>query len=393
MKFTIRFADQLVGGLIILALAIVVFVIFMLGSSQRWFSRDYQFQSYFNSASGISQNMPVQYKGFTIGRVKSLSLTDADQVEVLFTIFDTYIDRVKLGSLVEVLVSPIGMGNQFMFYPGAGASPLNEGATIPTVNSVEGKRLLASGLAVRPERDDSINNIMNRAGTLLTTLNDVLVEVQDAFTGTDQTTLGRTLGEVEVMARGLRVLSQTLPDDLQITLRELTGQLDPVLAQLDPVIAQINAILENVNQLSAGLIDPNSVIMTILDTEGELYTGLIAALDSISATLQNINQLSGELVNPDGTIMSLLDSEGDLYTNLISSLEAISATLKNLEKTTDFIPTQLPQVALLLADLHTALKTAEEVLIALTNNPLLKGGIPKQQETRAGGVRPRDAEF
>lgn len=337
MKFTIRFADQLVGGLIILALAIVVFVIFMLGSSQRWFSRDYQFQSYFSSASGISQNMPVQYKGFTIGRVKSISLTDTDEVEVLFTIFDTYIDRVKQGSLVEVLVSPIGMGNQFMFYPGAGASPLNEGETIPAASSVEGKRLLASGLAVRPERDDSINNIMNRAGTLLATLNDVLFEVQEAFAGTDQTSLGRTLGEVEMMARGLRIMSERLPDDLETT---LTG----IMAQIDP-------LLGNLSELSAGLSDP------------------------------------------DGTIMSILDSEGDVYTDLIASLDAISGTLRNLEKTSDFIPSQLPQVALLLADLHTALRTAEDVLIALTNNPLLKGGIPQRKETRAGGVRPRDVEF
>ena len=109
--------------------------------------------------------------------------------------------------------------------------------------------------------------------------------------------------------------------------------------------------------------------------------------------LGNLSELSAGLSDPDGTIMSILDSEGDVYTDLIASLDAISGTLRNLEKTSDFIPSQLPQVALLLADLHTALRTAEDVLIALTNNPLLKGGIPQRKETRAGGVRPRDVEF
>jgi phospholipid/cholesterol/gamma-HCH transport system substrate-binding protein len=337
MKLSIRFADQIVGGLIIFARGILIFVIFMLGSSQRWFSRDYQFKTYFTSASGLSQNMSVLYKGFTIGRVKTITLSKDDQVEVNFTIFDTYIDRVRQGSLVEVLISPIGMGNQFMFYPGTGMTLMAEGSTIPAVNSTEGKRLLATGLAVRPERDDSINNIMNRAGTLLATLNDTLAEIENAFVGTKETSLGRTMGEVEMAARGLRVMSQKLPDDLEVTLGRIMDQLEP--------------ILENLNQLSAGI------------------------------------------ANPDGSVMSLLDADGPIYTDLTTSLNAISHTLRNLEKTSDFIPAQLPQLALLLSDLHAALSSAQSVLTALTNNPLLKGGIPPRQEIRAGGTRPRDVEF
>ena len=337
MKFTIRFADQIVGGLIILALAILVFVIFMLGSSQRWFSRDYQFTSYFSSASGISQNMPVLYKGFTIGRVKTITLSEDDQVAVGFTIFDTYIDRVRYGSLVEVLISPIGMGNQFMFYPGTGDTQVSEGAVIPAVSSTEGKRLLASGLALRPERDDSLNNIINRAGTLLATLNDTLIEVQDAFVGTDQTSLGRTMGEVEMAAGGLRAMAEKLPDDLEVSLDRIMNQLEPIL--------------------------------------------------------ENLNQLSVKLSDPEGAVMAVLDSDGAVYTDLTASLNAISGTLRNLEKTSEFIPTQLPQVAMLISELHTALGTAEQVLIALSNNPLLKRGIPPQREIKTGGSRPRDLEF
>lgn len=339
MKFTIRFADQIVGSLIILALGILVFVIFMLGSSQRWFSRDYNFKTYFSSAAGLSQHMPVQYKGFTIGRVQSVRLAEDDRVEVQFTIFDTYISRARQGSLVEVLVSPIGGigGSQFMFYPGAGTEPLAEGETIPAVNSSEGKRLLALGLAVRPDRDDSLNVIMNRAGTLLATLNDTLLEVQEAFVGTERTRLGRTMGEVEIAASGLRVMSQRLPDDLDQTLARIMAQVEPIL--------------------------------------------------------ENLKRLSDKLADPESSVMAVLDSEGAVYTDLTASLNAISGTLRNLEKTSEFIPPQLPQIAVLLSDLHTALKTAEDVLIALTNNPLLKKGVPVHRESGEGGTRPRDLEF
>jgi phospholipid/cholesterol/gamma-HCH transport system substrate-binding protein len=317
MKFSIRFADQIVGALIVLAVGIIIFVIFMLGSNQRWFSHDAHFYTYFPSASGLSQNMAIQYKGFTIGRIKSIRLDEKDQVEVRFSIFDTYIDRVRKGSLVEVIVSPIGAlgGNQFVFYPGTGTELLDEGDTIPEASSAEGKRLLAIGLAQRPDRDDSILNIINNVGT-------IIADVQDALKGTDQTSLGRTMGSVEAAA----------------------ADVDKLMAELEPALA-------------------------------------------------NIRSLSDQMADPNGSLAKVLDSEGRVYSDLTSSLDAISATLKNLEKTSDFIPAQLPQVAVVVNDLHSALEVFEDVLVALTNNPLLKQGVPERKETRIGGSQTRNLEF
>jgi len=327
MKFSIRFADQIVGALLILALGIVIFVIFMLGSNQRWFSRDYYFYTYFPSATGLSQNMAVQYKGFTIGRVKSIRLDEDDQVEVRFSVFDTYIDRVRNGSIVEVLTSPIGAlgGNQFIFYPGTGIDQLDEGATIPAVGSAEAKRLLATGLAQRPDRDDSILNIINNVGSTIADLNLLITDVQEALEGTDRTSLGRTMSGVEAAATGLQ-------------------KIDGLMAQFNPVLV-------------------------------------------------NLRSLTDRMADPDGSLATILDAEGAVYTDITSSLNAISSTLRNLEKTSDFIPAQLPQLAVVINDLHSALEVFENVLIAMTNNPLLKKGVPARKETRTGGSQTRDMEF
>ena len=339
MKLTIRFADQIVGALIILALGAIIFVIFMLGTTQRWFSRDYNYKTYFSSASGLNQNLAVQYKGFTIGHVKSIKLTDDDRVEVVFTIFDTYIDRVKTGSLVELIASPIGGlgGNQFLFYPGLGTEQIPEGEIIYSVNSSEGKKMMAMGLAVRPDRDDSINNIMNRAGNLLGTLDDLARDIQEAFEGTDRTSLGRTLGTVEVLAADLQVLAEDFPSYLEETINSLMARINPILTDL--------------------------------------------------------NAVSRELSNPDGTIMAVLDSEGEIYTGLASSMESISGMLKSLDETIEFIPAQLPQISMLLVELYSALSTAQDLMVSLTNNPLLKKGVPEHKESKTGGTYTRDADF
>ena len=149
--------------------------------------------------------------------------------------------------------------------------------------------------------------------------------MQEAFAGTDKTSLGRTMGSVEAAAAELQ-------------------NIDKLMAQLEPALV-------------------------------------------------NIRDLSDRMADPDGSLAAIFDSEGKVYTDITSSLDAISATLQNLEKTSDFIPAQLPQVAVVVNDLHSALQTFEDVLIALTNNPLLKQGVPERKETRTGGSQTRDLEF
>jgi len=338
MKFSIRFADQIVGALIILAMVILVFVIFMLGSNQRWFSRDYNFKTYFPTASGLSKNMPVQYKGFTIGRVKTFELVE-DQVEVRFTIFDTYIDRVRNGSLIEVQVSPIGGlgGNQFTFFPGLGKELVPEGGTIPAVNSTEGKRLITQGLAVHSERDDNVNNIMNSIGTLLSTLNVLLADMQEAFEGTERTSLGRTMGGLEQAAVGLQQMANKLPSDIENSINRIMVQIEPILI--------------------------------------------------------NLRELSDKMASPDGSIAAILDSNGDVYKDLVKSLDALSGTLQNLEKTSEFLPSQVPQLAAMIAELRALIATLQDVGTAAKNNPLLKGGLPEQKEANAGSAYTRNMEF
>jgi len=353
MKLPIRFADQIVGAFIILAIGILIFVIFMLGSNQRWFSRDYYFKSYFNSAAGINSNMSVQYKGFTIGNVKSIRLSEDDMVEVVFTIFDTYMDRVRIGSLVEVQVSPIGLGGGFIFHPGLGAEFLSEWDIIPSVNSDEGKKIIAEGLVRRSENDDSISNIMNQAGTLLDTLNLALRDSDSSIT------LGRIMGEVEGTIAGLRKVADQLPGDIGGVMGDIGG----VMNEVGGIINE----LENV------------------------FNTLVRQIEPI---LDDVRGLTQRVADPGGTVMTILDSEGDIYTGLASSLESISGTLRSLEKTAEFIPPQLPQIGAVIADLHVALQTAEDVLVSLTNNPLLRRGIPERRETPAGGTRPRnDIDF
>ncbi|MDR3114128.1 MAG: MlaD family protein [Treponema sp.] len=339
MKFRIRFADQIVGVLIMAALFSLVFVLFMLGRSQRWFTKNYTYKTYFGTAAGVSGNMPVQYKGFTIGNVRSYRLTEDDRVEVVFFIYEAYSSRVRTGSLVDINVSPIGLGSQFRFHPGLGQERLAEGAVVPSIHSTEGKQLMQSGLAAIPAQDDSITLLINRVNVLLEDMDRLILIVEDALKGTDTTRLGRIFKEMEAVIAHIKDLSGTVNHDLNGVFTEA----DRLLGELHPIIA-------------------------------------------------NVDALSYKALAPDGLVSRVLDTKdaGSVYARLESSLKSVSSILENLDKTSDLLPRE---TAGLLLEVRTTLKTLEDVLVALRNNPLLKKGIPPQVQTQSPGTSPRDIAF
>ena len=326
MKFKIRFADQIVGIFIIISLVSLVLVIVLLGKSQRWFAKDKFYTTILPSAAGLGKNMPVQYKGFAIGNVKTFYLTENDYVEVAFSINEEYCDRAKMGPMVEMMVSPIGLGNQFLFHSGRG-DLLAENSFIPAVGSVQARELVRQGLAVEPYHDDSITLLMNRVSIAFDNLNRILGEVEEALgPGSDYTEIGKIVGSVQKTLAGAEGIPKSV---------------DQAMAELVPALANINGILAQAN-------------------------------------------------DPNGTLFRIMDSDEAVYTNLVSSLGSVSSILDNLDKTT---ASQLPQIAGLIMELRTTIKSAEDVLVALANNPLLRKGVPERAESQSGGTSPRDIQF
>jgi phospholipid/cholesterol/gamma-HCH transport system substrate-binding protein len=308
----------------------------MLGKAQRWFAKDHAFTTRFDSAAGLSSNMAVQYRGFSIGNVKSFVLAEDDQVDVVFVVYENFLDRVRLGSVVELSVSPIGMGNKFLFHPGLG-EPLQNGAFVPAAGSPEALDFADQGLASAPRQDDSMSLLVSRASVLLETVNTTLLDLDNAFKGNDATSLGRLLGSVEEIVSG--------------NVNDLTGNLNVLLGTVNKEVADLKPILANIEALTT------------------------------------------ELNQPDGLVYSTLDGEGKIYGDLVNILGSVSGIAKSLDKTMAFLPGQLPQVAGLLQDLRVTLKSVEDVLVALTNNPLLRNGVPKRIESQPAGMGVRDVSF
>ncbi|HKL87166.1 MAG TPA: MlaD family protein [Treponemataceae bacterium] len=340
MKFKIRYADQIVGILTIGAFVALLVFILMLGSKQRWFARDYLFTTTFTSATGITNGMSLQYKGFPIGKIKHISLNSKDEVDTTFVIYDTYRNRVKEGSLIELLINPIGLGNQFLFHPGNGETLIPEGSFIPRTDSPEGKALIKSGLATIQKKDDTITNLIAQVNPLLTNINESLSQLNGAFSGTGKGPLADTLSGVA-------------------------------------------KTVDNVSGITAG-------VEASLET---LLTDVSQATKNITAITKNIETLSLEISDPTGLVPKLIDPDGKLFGSLNNSLSAVEGTLSNVEETSQLLITQAPQIAGLIEDLRRALVQGQEVLEGIKNNPLIKKGVSPKTKSDGSAPNARTVDF
>lgn len=333
MKFKIRYADQIVGFFVIAAVFILVAVVFLLGSNQRWFSKDYEFTALFDSASGLSEGMPIQYKGFVVGMVKKYSLNDDDTITTNIVIQDTYYDRMRVGTVLELSVSPIGLGNQMYVHPGKGEELLPEHSQIPLWNSEEAGRLMRQGLVAFVQKDDTISTLISQASPLLASLTFTLRQINNAFLGTGDSQLTKTLGG----------LSATLHNVAEIT-GSASGEIDTIISHL-------------------------------------------------VETSANLEKMSAEFANPTGLLPKLIDEDGRIFDSVERSLLEVEAILSNIESATFMLQADFPQITVLLSELQTSLVKAQDVMDGLRNNPLLRGGIPEKVKADGTETAGRELAF
>ncbi len=346
MKFRIRYADQVVGVFILIAVLGIAGFLVLLGANQRWFARNYLFWSRFASAEGLSTNMAIKLKGFQIGKVASVSLTRNNLVDIEFLIYDTYYDRVLPNSVLELSSNPLGLGGGLQFHPGKGpGEPLPEFSFIPSMDLPQGQKLMAGGLVEAPGGEDVIGSTLARLGPVLQEVQDTLEAVQQLAVSLD----GSIKGTMD------SPLSRVMND-----LAATTARVNGVLDRMDAITADLQGISANLRQTTDGMKDPTGLARKLLD--------------------------------PQGSVATILDDDNALYDQILQSLEQLTSIIRQLQEFTKFVNSTQPQIAGILEEGRQTLDQGKDVLQAVKNNPLLRGGIPKRKEqpTTFQGFRDRD---
>ena len=343
MKFKIRYAEQITGIFVLLGLVFVAVVMILMGVNQRWFKNDPNFYSIFSSAEGLKSGMSIKLKGFEIGKVNKIQLLDNNRVEIGFSIYENYHEKVREYSILQLSSNPLGLGGGLLLYPGRYESPpMPDGSYIPSTDFAEGRKLVSDGLVEVSQSDavsllmDDVSTILNNANTTVLDLGELLKTITVTLQGRDPGPVGGTIRNVE----------------------SITTQLAESMGELT---ARLNATMANVETLSGELSDPTAFL--------------------------------GDVVAPDSSIALFLNDQAALYREVEGILSGINATIAQLEEFSGYINDTSPQISGLIEDGREALSQGKDVLEGLKNNPLLRGGITETKEQAATYQSYRDKDF
>jgi phospholipid/cholesterol/gamma-HCH transport system substrate-binding protein len=299
------------------------------GANRRWFQRDPEFRSEFLSAEGLRSGLELELRGFAIGRVKSLRLTDDLRVEVVLSVYREYATSVLAGSVVELQVQPLGFGSRLLLFPGRrGGAPLAPGSLIPSTDLEEGQTRLARGEAARTDRRDEV-------ATLLATLPPLVTQVQ---------------GTIETLTRTMARLDTALLGDPAAADGGLLGQAETTVAGLD------------------------STLRVVRTTAADLAPAL-ANLTAFSDRLAHPEGLLPTLVGPDGSAGRFFRDDARLYGQLDSALVELNGGLNQLRQILSALNASTPEMVVLMDEATGALTEGQKVMEGLRNNPFLRGGI------------------
>ena len=262
MKFKIKYADQIVGILSLFAIIALIFIIFLIGSTQKWLVPKHNYYTVISSATNINAGKAITYKGFEIGKIRSFSLNDEDKVVVNFYITDDYRSKAVRNSIIEILTSPLG--SSVVFYPGNSNSYLEENAFVPERSSEEAKELIKNNLVSVVEQTDSINTILAMATNLVGDIDTLVQQLNIALEGKEDTPLTNTIKEINGILANLNEITANA-DGLVPRLLEdknAQGAIAKTLLQLNSTMGDINSITTSVDSNMPGI----SLLITQLQT-------------------------------------------------------------------------------------------------------------------------------
>ncbi len=389
MKFRIRFADQFVGAFLLAAFLAVAAILVFLGINQRWFARNYEFRSRFDTAGGLSVGMPIMLKGFEIGQIDEIALNADNQVDVLFSVQDTYYDKILPDSVLELTASPIGLGVTLNFHPGVTPGPPQpELSFIPSLDLPEGQELVSAGKVVLPKGEDVIGSVISKVNPILDEVRTTLAQIKRVVNTVDLALQGKSgpVGEMVV--------------DLARTPDKVNALIDDVNARVAGIADQASGLLGRIDGVTGDLAN---IAATAQGTVDSLTRDLAVITGNLRTTTDGLTETRGlvtRLLDPKGSVATILNDQNALYGQIEGSLKQVQDAVTGVNRIVeqvnafvDYLNGTRPQITGILETGRTTLEKGNDVLEAVKNNPLLKGGVPEGAEQTTTLKSYRDEDF
>ena len=292
---SLAWSELKIGIVSVVALALAMFMIFLLGSAGGFFWQRYSLKVLFNNIAGLKEGAPVRIAGVEVGSVVDVEFI-GEKVDVTVEIGEEHRQRITAASRATLgSVSLLGEG-AVDITPSSAGTPIPEWGYIPTgppVGSIADVTTQASaGIQEATELLRDIRAGRGTVGKLFT--DEQLYRELNELIGSAQ----RVTGQI---AAGRGTLGRLTTDDA------LYRDAAAAVKELNGITARIRSGEGSLGKL---LNDP-------------------ALANSLTATGENIQGVTGRLNRGEGTAGKLL-TETVLYDRLNSTVQQMESFVKTL---------------------------------------------------------------
>lgn len=318
-------ATRRVGLLLLVALALGLTAIFVLGDRRNLFSAKHDYFIRFDSVSGLQTGSNVQLDGVAVGSVAAIDLSEdvrQNQIELKVRIESRFAGRIREDSMARIRTLGL-LGDKYIeISSGSPKYPeVPEGERIGTAPVADVDRLRASG-------EDLVNNVTRITEQLTTILGrmergeGILGELtKDVAPDRKVTTeFVATLASIRAMFDGFREGEGPLPRLLHD--EALAVKLEGTVTRLDRLLAQTES---------------GEGALSMLLTDGEQKSRLERTLASLERSAANLEGTTRSLQEERALLPKLLGDEAygeklaaDLQ-SLVENLSRIAAKLDHGE--------------------------------------------------------------
>ena len=348
-KKNVTLSQLRVGIFVLLAIAVLVFLVLNASGDINPFSRKLHLKARFADANGLREGSEVRLAGVRVGKVERIVLlepstdTTAPRVEAQMVI-DATIDgkqaneRIRTDSQAQQ-GSPSLLGNEMLINITPGSSmgqPISEGAVLPSSSSNTVNDFATSGteLAQRLSKlSDEINlivkDVRDGKGTvgrlfsdeaLYNNLNATIRETEDVMrqVRSGEGSAGRFINDPALYnnANDIAIQLRAIAEDIRagrgtagklLTEDELYNRINRTADRLDKSVDQINLMVAEIN---AG----RGTLGKLIRDE-QIYNDARAAIARFNTTAERIDSMVAAAQRGEGTVGKLLHDDS-LYSNV-----------------------------------------------------------------------------
>jgi phospholipid/cholesterol/gamma-HCH transport system substrate-binding protein len=310
--------DQLkVGGLIVLAIAVLAVAVYKLGKAANLFTKRYELIAFVKEAPALRVGGSVDVAGQLAGTIKEIRFLppDADTMKnlrIVIAIDERLHEQVRGDSRAHVKTLGLLGDKVIDISPGTPKyATLKNGDTIQVEPTLDYEQVLAKAASA---------------------VNDVVALTHDLRGLTSNLVAGKgTMGQLLTNPALYDQLEGTLTrtNDLLARVQSSRGTLARFLD--DPALYdQMVGAVSSVDSLVMALRSRNGSVGRLL-TDTTLYTTAVSVIGSMTGIVQNVDSLTKQISAGRGTVGRLLTQDA-MYDSMLKLINDFSAMLADIRK-------------------------------------------------------------